>query len=569
MQIYTVIIIYLLIVKNKIRLPFYVLFLIIFSCNKQPFFNEYAIVSAKKEATLAGIEILEMGGNAFDAMIAVDLALAVVYPNAGNLGGGGFLVYRDSLGNIGSLDYREKAPLKANQNMFLDDENKVIPNLSNIGSLSVAVPGTPAGLSEVYDKFGSIPLDSIFKPAMNLAKNGFKLSKNQANLFNSSKGQILKLNNEIKLFNNEFYEGFLFKNTALYKTLRSLLKNGLKSFYNGDSANKIVEYLSYRGGIISHEDLMKYSPIWRSPLVFNYKDLKIITMGLPSSGGIVMSQILKSLNFLNQKSLNNSEIEYVQALVELEKLSFADRSFYLGDPDFIDNSFIDSITSLRYLISRFQEIDFEKPRKSSEIKHGHINLNESNETTHYSIVDSFGNAVSVTTTLNSNFGSKLISPSLGYFFNNEMDDFSIKTGSPNIYGLIGGKNNSINAEKRMLSSMTPTIIEKNNKLYMILGSPGGPTIITSVLQTILNVSFFNMTILEAVIKPRFHHLWFPDQIFYEQNAISNKTKNKLMDNGYKFDDSYSLIGRVDAILIEKNKIFTAADPRGDDYGDGK
>ena len=221
------------------------------------------------------------------------------------------------------------------------------------------------------------------------------------------------------------------------------------------------------------------------------------------------------------------------------------------------------------MISRFKEIDFEKPRKSSEIKHGHINLNESNETTHYSIVDSFGNAVSVTTTLNSNFGSKLISPSLGYFFNNEMDDFSIKTGSPNIYGLIGGKNNSINAEKRMLSSMTPTIIEKNNKLYMILGSPGGPTIITSVLQTILNVSFFNMTIQEAVIKPRFHHLWFPDQIFYEQNAISNKTKNKLMDNGYKFDDSYSLIGRVDAILIEKNKIFTAADPRGDDYGDGK
>ena len=221
------------------------------------------------------------------------------------------------------------------------------------------------------------------------------------------------------------------------------------------------------------------------------------------------------------------------------------------------------------MISRFKEIDFEKPRKSSEIKHGHINLNESNETTHYSIVDSFGNAVSVTTTLNSNFGSKLISPSLGYFFNNEMDDFSIKTGSPNIYGLIGGKNNSINAEKRMLSSMTPTIIEKNNKLYMILGSPGGPTIITSVLQTILNVSFFNMTIEEAVIKPRFHHLWLPDQIFYEQNAISNKTKNKLMDIGYKFDNSSSLIGRVDAILIEKNKIFTAADPRGDDYGDGK
>ena len=569
MQIYTVIIIYLLIVKNKIIQSTYIFLLIIFSCKNQTYYNEYAIVSAKKEATLAGIKILEMGGNAFDAMIAVDLALAVVYPNAGNLGGGGFLVYRDNKGNIGSLDYREKAPLRASEKMFLDNENNIIPNLSREGAFSVAVPGTPAGLFEIYQRFGSIPLDSIFKPALYLAKDGFKLTKRQANLFNSSKNKILELNNNIELFNNDFHEGFLFKNIQLYKTLLYLLENGLNSFYTGKNAEKIIEYLSSKGGIISQDDLVKYQPIWRDPYVFEYKDLKIITMGLPSSGGIVMNQILKSLNFLDQKSLFDSDLKYVRALVELEKLSFADRSFYLGDPDFIDDSFIDSIVSDNYLLSRFNSIDFENPKKSLEIKHGNFNLNESDETTHYSIVDSFGNAVSVTTTLNSNFGSKLIPPSLGFFLNNEMDDFSIKPGYPNIYGLVGGENNSVVSEKRMLSSMTPTIIEKNNKTYMILGSPGGPTIITSILQTILNVSLFNMNIEEAVSRGRFHHIWLPDKIFYEINTFNEKTKNKLIDIGYKFAETFSSIGRVDAILIENNKIFTAPDPRGDDYSYGK
>ncbi|MDC3077497.1 gamma-glutamyltransferase [Flavobacteriales bacterium] len=555
--------------KNKIIQSTYIFLLIIFSCKNQTYYNEYAIVSAKKEATLAGIKILEMGGNAFDAMIAVDLALAVVYPNAGNLGGGGFLVYRDSKGNIGSLDYREKAPLRASEKMFLDNENNIIPNLSREGAFSVAVPGTPAGLFEIYQRFGSIPLDSIFKPALYLAKDGFKLTKRQANLFNSSKNKILELNNNIELFNNDFHEGFLFKNIQLYKTLLYLLENGLDSFYTGKNAEKIIEYLSSKGGIISQDDLVKYQPIWRDPFVFEYKDLKIITMGLPSSGGVVMNQILKSLNFLDQKSLFDSDLQYVRSLVELEKLSFADRSFYLGDPDFINDSFIDSIVSDNYLLSRFNNIDFENPKKSLEIKHGNINLNESDETTHYSIVDSFGNAVSVTTTLNSNFGSKLIPPSLGFFLNNEMDDFSIKSGYPNIYGLVGGENNSVVAEKRMLSSMTPTIIEKNNKTYMILGSPGGPTIITSILQTILNVSLFNMNIEEAVNRGRFHHIWLPDKIFYEINTFNEKTKNKLIDLGYKFADSFSSIGRVDAILIENNKIFTAPDPRGDDYSYGK
>ncbi len=545
------------------------LFLLLLSCDKKKYFNDYAVVSAKKEATLAGIKILEMGGNAFDAMIAVDLALSVVYPNAGNLGGGGFLVYRDFNGKTGSLDFREKAPLKASKNMYLDENNNVIPSLSSEGSLSIGVPGTPAGLNEVYKKFGSLPLDSIFKPALMLAKNGFRLTKKQASLFNSSKKKILQLNNQIDLFNHDFHEGFIFKNPQLYNTLNTLLKNGFDSFYNGKLADKSVKYIKSKGGIISIEDMKKYTPVWRDPFIFNYNEFRVITMGLPSSGGIVLSQILKSFKFLNTHEIINSEYQYVKSLIELEKLSYADRSYYLGDPDFIKQNFIDSIVSDEYLKKRFSEINFIKPIKSSEIKHGDIKLHESKETTHYSITDSYGNAVSVTTTLNSNFGSKLISPTLGYFYNNEMDDFSIKPGVPNIYGLIGGVNNSIYPEKRMLSSMTPTIIEKNNELFMILGSPGGPTIITSILQTILNVTMFNMSIQDAVNKSRFHHLWLPDKIFYESNAFSNKIIDSLKNDGYEFNNKSSSIGRVDAILFKNNKIYTAADPRGDDYADGK
>jgi len=545
------------------------LFLLLLSCDKKKYFNDYAVVSAKKEATLAGIKILEMGGNAFDAMIAVDLALSVVYPNAGNLGGGGFLVYRDFNGKTGSLDFREKAPLKASKNMYLDENNNVIPSLSSEGSLSIGVPGTPAGLNEVYKKFGSLPLDSIFKPALMLAKNGFRLTKKQASLFNSSKKKILQLNNQIDLFNHDFHEGFIFKNPQLYNTLNTLLKNGFDSFYNGKLADKSVKYIKSKGGIISIEDMKKYTPVWRDPFIFNYNEFRVITIGLPSSGGIVLSQILKSFKFLNTHEIINSEYQYVKSLIELEKLSYADRSYYLGDPDFIKQNFIDSIVSDEYLKKRFSEINFIKPIKSSEIKHGDIKLHESKETTHYSITDSYGNAVSVTTTLNSNFGSKLISPTLGYFYNNEMDDFSIKPGVPNIYGLIGGVNNSIYPEKRMLSSMTPTIIEKNNELFMILGSPGGPTIITSILQTILNVTMFNMSIQDAVNKSRFHHLWLPDKIFYESNAFSNKIIDSLKNDGYIFNNKSSSIGRVDAILFKNNKIYTAADPRGDDYADGK
>ncbi len=332
----------------------------------------------------------------------------------------------------------------------------------------------------------------------------------------------------------------------------------------------IIKEKNADGGILTKEDFLLYKPVWRQPFIFEFDDLKIITMGLPSSGGIVLSQILKSIELISLDNYKTRDINYIKTLIELEKISFADRSRFLGDPEFYDTKIINSLVSTDYLNKRIKSIDFSNPKPSSEIYPGNISFKESNETTHYSILDSFGNAVSVTTTLNSNFGSKIVIPSLGFFMNNEMDDFSIKTGSPNIYGLIGGKVNSIQPQKRMLSSMTPTIIEKDGKLSMILGSPGGPTIITSVLQTILNVYLFNDNLKEAVDHPRFHHLWLPDKIYFEEGAFKQTIIDSLKIIGYNFNSKTSSIGRVDAIYIDQNKkIYAAADPRGDDYASGE
>ena len=550
-----------------------ILLSLLFSCknyNNENHYKNFAIVTAKYEATKAGHKILKMGGNAFDAMIATDLALSVVYPNAGNLGGGGFMVYRTSNSQYGSIDYREKAPLLSSENMYLDKNGNIIKNLSREGSLSIGVPGTVAGLFEVYEKFGTLPLDSIFKPALELAKDGFKLTKKQADLFNSSKSKILINSDSLSLFNKNFKKDMIFSNDKLYKTLKYLLKNGVEGFYDGDISKEIINYVSKKGGILTKEDFLLYKPVWRQPFIFEFDDLKIITMGLPSSGGIVLSQILKSIELISLDNYKTRDINYIKTLIELEKISFADRSRFLGDPDFYDTNIINSLVSTDYLNKRIKSIDFSNPKPSSEIYPGNISFKESNETTHYSILDSFGNAVSVTTTLNSNFGSKIIIPSLGFFMNNEMDDFSIKTGSPNIYGLIGGKVNSVQPQKRMLSSMTPTIIEKDGKLSMILGSPGGPTIITSVLQTILNVYLFNDNLKEAVDHPRFHHLWLPDKIYFEEGAFKQTIIDSLKILGYNFNSKTSSIGRVDAIYIDQNKkIYAAADPRGDDYASGE
>lgn len=537
-------------------------FLTIISCNTNKFKNGM-VVSAKLDASKIGIEILKNGGNAFDAMIATDLALAVVYPNAGNLGGGGFMVYRLADGTKGSLDYREKAPLKSSKNMYLDENSNIVKGLSIKGGLSVAVPGTVAGLFEIHEKFGSLPFSQLIQPSIDLAENGYVISKKQANTLNQFQNEIYELNDSIKLFDSKFKEGDIFVNKSLSKTLKKIQSEGKDAFYDGELTSVMIDYLNKKGGILTYDDFKLYEPIWRDPLIFNYKDLKIISMGPPSSGGVVLGQILRTIEDVDLSKIKHNSTEYIQLLVEAEKLSFADRSKYLGDPDF-NTIPISSLLNKNYLKDRFGDFKFENATKSSNIRPGSF-FKESIETTHYSIVDKYGNAVSVTTTLNGNYGSKLISGELGFFFNNEMDDFSIKPGYPNMYGLVGGEINSIEPEKRMLSSMTPTIVEQNGKLSLILGSPGGPTIITSVLQTILNFYEYGFDIQKSVDLPRFHHIWLPDKIFYEDKIMTNKTKEELINKDYILNSTHGFIGRVDAIHVDNNNFFhSGADKRGDD-----
>ena len=527
-------------------------------------FKNGMVVSAKEEASRAGIKILKQGGNAFDAMIATDLALAVVYPSAGNLGGGGFMVYTLPNDSIGTLDYREKAPLAASKNMFLDKNGNEVKGLSTVGSLAIGVPGTVAGLFTTYERFGSLPLEIIFKPAIDLAEKGFIVTKKQAKSLNLYRKQIISINDSISEFNHEFKEGDLFVNKPLAKTLKLLLKNGRNEFYYGSIADQIVDYIKKRNGIIKKSDFLNYEAIWRKPIKFNYHDLEIISMGPPSSGGVVLGQIFKMLENFDLSKINHNQTKYIKLLSEIEKRAFADRSRYLGDPDF-NYIPVKELFDKDYIKSKMSNFSYDKSTKSKNIFPGEILLTESNETTHYSIVDKFGNAVAVTTTLNGSYGSKLYPPNLGFFLNNEMDDFSIKPGLPNMYGLTGGEINSIEPEKRMLSSMTPTIIKKNGKLHLILGSPGGPTIITSVLQTILNFEHYGFNIQEAVNQPRFHHLWLPDKIFYEDGIIDKKSRKILEKEGFILNNNSSSIGRVDAIHVDSiGNLHGGADKRGDD-----
>ena len=556
----------LLIYMNKKFYSLCFFIILLFSCNNSQYKNGL-VVSAKVEASQVGVDILKKGGNAFDAMIATDLALAVVYPNAGNLGGGGFMVYRLNNGESGSLDYREKAPLSASKDMYLDDQKNIVKGLSTNGALAVGVPGTIAGLFEIHKKFGSLPIYDLFQPAIDLASSGFVITKKQARSLNYFRSEILNLNDSIKLFKDRFKEGDILKNDSLAKTLRLIQTKGSDAFYSGEIANKLSKYILDKGGILTLEDLKLYKPVWRDPIKFNYKNLNIITMGPPSSGGIVLGQILKMLESKDFSNLKHNDEKYIQLLVEAERLSFSDRSKYLGDPDF-NKIPIKELLNEDYLKDRFKSFNYGQSKNSKEINPGKVNI-ESKETTHYSIVDKFGNAVSVTTTLNGNYGSKLIPENLGFFLNNEMDDFSIKPGYPNMYGLIGGYINSIEPEKRMLSSMTPTIIEHNGELSMVLGSPGGPTIITSVLQTILNFYEFGFDMQKSVDLPRFHHLWLPDKIFYEENILSENIKSNLSKKKYLFNETSSVIGRVDAIHVDKNDyLYPGADKRGDDTAIG-
>ena len=527
------------------------------------------VVSAREEASKIGVAIMKKGGNAFDAMVATEMALAVAYPYAGNLGGGGFMVYRKADGELGALDYREKAPLAATKDMYLDENGDPIPEKSQLGGLAVGVPGTIAGIFEVHQKFGSLPIEEILNPVVELAKNGFAITEKQEKRFHHYKDLMLKANKDTIPILKGYKANDTLKNLPLAKTLERIISNGKDEFYKGETAQKLVDFISSNGGIITMEDLSKYAAKWRTPIEFKYKDLTVISMSPPSSGGVCLAQIMKMIEPYDLGSYGHNQLKTIQVITEAERRAYADRGYYLGDPDFVDVP-VDSLINTSYLTSRMEDFSFDKATLSSDINCGIITGYESEETTHYSIVDPFGNAIAVTTTLNGAYGSKLYVDELGFFLNNEMDDFSAKPGTPNMFGLVGAEANAIAPEKRMLSSMTPTIVEKDGKFWMSVGTPGGSTIITSVLQTILNVYEFDMTMQDAVNAPRFHHQWLPDVVVFEPNSFDKKLLEQLKSKGYNINEEESrIIGKVDGILLlEDGSYEGGADKRGDDTAVG-
>ena len=538
---------------------------IVASCHAPVEQPQSAVVSARAEASKIGIDILKKGGNAFDAMIATHLALTVCYPNAGNIGGGGFLIYRKADGTVGSLDYREKAPAAADRDMYLDTTGNVIPDKSTLGGLAVGVPGSVAGLTDIHEKLGFLPFKDLVQPAIELAEKGYVVTEKQARSFASKREQFILINGKNTRYAYPYQAGDTVFNPELASALKRIQAHGRAGFYQGETADQIVETVAATGGIITHDDLKNYQAIWRDPLRFSYKDLSLVSMAPPSSGGVCLAQMMGMIEDYDIGQYGHNSPEAMQVMIEAERRSYADRSEFLGDPDFVSIP-IDSLMDKNYLKERMLDFSWDQATLSSAIKPGGIVWNESDETTHYSILDKDGNAVSVTTTLNGSYGSKVYVEGSGFFLNNEMDDFSSKPGTPNMFGLVGSKANAIAPGKRMLSSMTPTIVEKNGKLWMIVGTPGGSTIITSVFQTILNAYEFGMEMQAAVEAPRFHHQWLPDVVVLEPNRFTQAQIQPLQEKNYNIEEKLTrIIGRVDAIMIaEDGAISTGADPRGDD-----
>jgi gamma-glutamyltranspeptidase / glutathione hydrolase len=545
-----------------------------FFAKKPSVYGKNGMVAATHPvASQVGVDILKIGGNAIDAAVATQFALAVVHPAAGNIGGGGFLVFRDKSGKSYTLDYREKAPENASRDMYLDEKGDVKPGqLSWYGHTASGTPGSVDGLEQAHKRFGKLTWQQILQPAIDLAENGVKLTMREARGLNRTKADFVKYNPNKSYFVKPdtitWKENELLIQKDLAKTLRRIQEQGRKGFYEGETARLLLEEMKKGGGYITQKDLDNYRAVWREPIIEKYKNMKTISMPPPSSGGIALVQLLKYVEPYPLTRWGWHTDSTTQVMIEAERRVFADRATWLGDPDFVKVPQKELLSS-DFIKSRWQTFQFEKASDSQKIKAGTINGHESIETTHSSFLDKEGNAVAITTTLNNSYGSKVVVDGAGFLMNDEMDDFSVKPGVPNSYGLVGNEANAIAPNKRMLSSMTPTIVEENEKLKMILGTPGGSTIITSVFQVFLNVAEHGMTMQQAVDALRFHHQWLPDRTTFEEGGFTEKTLIRMRERGYKMDAQKNTIGRMDCILVLPDGTYEGgADVRADDTAVG-
>ena len=536
-----------------------------YTINKKVVCSTGAVVSAHPLASEVGLQILKMGGNAIDAAIATQLALAVVYPGAGNIGGGGFLVAHLANGHSIAIDYREKAPAKAGRDMYLDEKGNANTNLSQDGHLAAGVPGTVAGLFASM-KYANLSFRQLIQPAIELADRGFVLTPAEARSLNSIQDELNRYNTVIPIFVNAkiWKAGDTLIQKDLARTLQRISDNGRDGFYKGETARLVEEEMKRGKGLITRKDMADYKAKERKPVIFDYKGHRVITMPLPSSGGVLLPQMLKMVEDQPLKQYGFLSWQAVQLMTEVERRAYADRGKYLGDVDFFKVP-VKKLISAEYAKERMKDYSPDKAGSSKEIQAGIIA--ESEETTHLSVYDQYGNAVAVTTTLNGGYGSRTVVGGAGFFLNNEMDDFSVKPGVPNMYGAVGGDANAIAPGKRMLSSMTPTIVLKNNKPFLVVGTPGGTTIITSVFQTIVNVIDFGMEPSDAVNRPKFHHQWLPDEIIVE-NEFPQATREQLRKMGYTVKQRGN-IGRTELIRISPDGTIEAiADKRGEDHAAG-
>ncbi len=531
-----------------------------------PVYGKNGMVASEQGlATQVGLDILKQGGNAIDAAVAVGFALAVVLPNAGNIGGGGFMVlHDDKTGKDVAIDFREIAPAKASRDMYLDNQGNVIDGKSLFTHDASGVPGTVAGMEYALKKWGTMPLSKVLEPAIKLADKGFIVSDVLAQTLKEEKSTLGKWSSSKAIFfkNGEpLKSGDLLVQKDLAKSLRLIAKQGAKAFYQGEIATKIAKEMQSHGGTMTLEDLKAYKVVERQPIIGDYRGYKVVTMPPPSSGGVHLIEILNMLEHYPIKEDGVNSAKNIHHMAESMKLAYADRSEYLGDPDFVKIP-VTGLTSKAYANERVKTIDDNKARLSSNIKPGKPQPYESDQTTHFSVMDKAGNAAAVTYTLNLNFGSGIVVEGTGILLNNEMDDFSVKPGVPNAFGLVGGTANAIEAKKRPLSSMTPTIVMKNNKPWLVTGSPGGARIITTVLQSVVNTIDHEMNPAEAIITPRVHHQWLPDEIRVEE-GISPDTIKLLQDKGHKVVTKAPM-GRIQIIQADDSGFYGYSDPRNPD-----